>query len=42
MGVQRRTEKPRKERERQRWGRTDGGDGQNHGSDAESSEETGT
>ena len=30
------------EEERRRWGRTDGGDCQNHGSDAGSSEETGT
>ena len=42
MGVQRRTERSRKERGWQigRW--TDGGDGQIHGSDAGSSEETGT
>ena len=42
MGVPRRTEKSRKEREWQIWRRTDGGDGQIHGSDAGSSEENGT
>ena len=42
IGVSRGTYKSRKERERRIWRRTDGGYGQIHGSDAGSSEETGT